>query len=217
MPEIDLKRINITVVYETLRDVFISIDKIKRAYDDAKIIDGPEYLKIVDFVKEVQKCRIQANYNENRLHINMVSLTEDLKEINDYPLDHFVKVANKLEEAVEDSKNIIGYGFNFDGKGEFDGERADEVFKNIFIKESNDLESKLGGNISKFAPKFMVEYDDFALNVSLNPIDEPANFFKLHLNTHFQRTLFPNTNELKEDLKGYYNKAINNLGEILVR
>lgn len=214
MKEIQLKRVNVTLVYDDLTSSFISHDKIKKAYSNAQINDGPENIVIVNFDSQKDGFLYQANYDERRLYMN-AHVDKKIEKISDLPINYMAEKIEILHKAIEGKKQLVAYGFNFDGIGDLEEGTSSKKFKDNFMKNVDELENKTGGEVCKVAPKFTLDFGEYIFNISLNPGDETNSTFKVHLNSHFETESLPSKEKLAKKIEKYYNENIKNLNELV--
>ncbi len=205
MDILELLNTNITVVYKDLVEVFISRDFIKKSNSAARIIEGPDNLLIVDFDKTDQ-CKLQARYDSRRLYVDKHnSKTEDEANFDD--VSHLSCI---LEEAVsEDGKEIIAYGYNFNGIAAFPEKNALNLFINHLIKSPNNITEKLKAKeIIRFIPELQFEYEEFKLNVKLTPMEEDKSRFIFNINIHIQSDDFPNEDKVRQQINELYKMGL---------
>ncbi|MCG8539730.1 MAG: hypothetical protein MJA82_07285 [Clostridia bacterium] len=209
MYQVEIKRINITFVYENLTETFISRDYIKKSFNDVQVIDIPDDILLINFQKRFKNCSLQAVFDQKRLSTNL-NIPENLHitDIDLLPLQNLIQLTFVAHESIESSK-LESYGFNFTGIGKFtknNEQIASEVFKNIFLKDPIQLERNIKGKITSFAPKFTVEYDDFVFNVNIDVINESPTDFHININDHFDSSTVPERKELLKKLKTFWKK-----------
>lgn len=212
MKDIALKRVNITVVYNDLTNTKISRDFIKDRYkNEVSLVDAPQNNLLIDFNNNQNDCGFQARFDSSHLYVNTFAGENEFKVlIDEYPLQYMSEILNVLNNAVENKDKIEAYGFNFEGVGELKNKQAGSYFKDLFMNNPQSFEKIFGGEITKFAPQFMIDFDNYTLNIDLEPgpdEEDLKKLFKFHFNVHFRETSLISKDDMVKKIITYYNKC----------
>jgi len=166
---------NITLLYDSL-DL--------KAVDSGKL-KGLMGVQIKPVVMDTP-VMIVALYPPSPMIIQMggqrtrITLHQESEDIGSVPL---WEIAVKCHELVPESQ-LVGYGFNYDVRGEFTDGNAQTATITMFVLNPQRVETALDGQLLSSVPRFKFRREKTVYDLSLDAVDD--QHIKVHLNAHYQ-------------------------------
>jgi hypothetical protein len=180
---------NITILYESLDPQTIDTRGIKSLLKQAMVADIPGMTVVID---PTGPYIIQLG--DRRIRVSIQRESQKLADLGE--------IAFQCHQLVNDPK-LIAYGFNYDLHTTVENGDVIAKIKQMFAPCSDELTSKLGGNLLSVTPRLKFERDHILNDLILEPVD--ATHLSVHLNSHIQRANLSLSPEMLQDglVSGY--------------
>ncbi len=209
MYDYNIKRINLTVLYEELDRKKIQLDVLKKAFGDEQsfITEFPDMLLV-----SIPEISGQVRYADNRLFVNLLANNN----INDVAV-MLGQAMNFLLKAGSEMK-VNNFGYNLFGF--IDGLKIDvnKHLIDVYYGGGQSISKILDTKLLAVAPKFSFDYHGARFNLALTPKDsniESRQRLNYHCNIHFDGVNMPQSNDMELHILKYHELLIEIMGKIM--
>ena len=167
---------NITLLYDSLDLLAIDSSKLKGLMGSQArpiVMDTPD---MIVTVYPAESVVIQMGDRRTR-----ITLQQHSKDIGGVPL---WEIALKCDQLVSAQSTLSAYGFNYDVGVVLTGEDANKAVLDLFIPDTQVIESAIEGDLLSFVPRLIFRRGQTRYDLVLEPTAEER--IKVHLNAHFE-------------------------------